>query len=137
MLGGFDPDIAFIDAALTVTFDRCVADPARVAVAGFSDGGSYALSIGLANGDLFPHVMAFSPGFVVPSTERGEPRFFVSHGTQDAVLPIDHTSRRIVPDLRAAGYAVDYQEFDGGHTVPPEVARDAVSWFLEGRDGVR
>jgi predicted esterase len=36
---------------------------ATLAVSGFSDGASYALSIGPANGDLFTHVMAFSPGF--------------------------------------------------------------------------
>lgn len=132
IIGGFGPDVAFIERALAVAFDRCAVDPARVAVAGFSDGGSYALSIGLANGDLFPTVMAFSPGFIVPSSEHGQPRFFVAHGTDDAVLPIDRTSRRIVPQLRDAGYDVRYQEFDGGHTVPREVANDALSWFLEG-----
>jgi predicted esterase len=49
----------------------------------------------------------------------------VSHGTGDDVLPIDRTSRRIVPVLRDDGYEVDYREFDGGHVVPPEVAREA------------
>jgi predicted esterase len=51
---------------------------------------------------------------------------FVSHGTRDDVLPIDRTSRRIVPALRDDGYDVTYREFDGGHVVPPEVAREAV-----------
>ena len=130
--GGFGADIAFIERALVAVFDRCAVDPAHIAVAGFSDGGSYALSIGLANGDLFPAVMAFSPGFIVPSSQRGTPRFFVSHGTDDAVLPIDRTSRRLVPHLRDAGYDVRYREFDGGHTVPPEITRNGLSWFLEG-----
>lgn len=40
-------------------------DPAHVAIGGFSDGASCALSLGLVNGDLFTHVMAFSPGLVV------------------------------------------------------------------------
>ena len=42
---------------------RYAVDPSRVAVGGFSDGASYALSLGLTNGDLFTHVLAFSPGF--------------------------------------------------------------------------
>lgn len=32
--------------------------------AGFSDGASYALSLGLPNGNLFSHIVAFSPGFM-------------------------------------------------------------------------
>jgi phospholipase/carboxylesterase len=34
------------------------------------------------------------------------PRLFISHGTNDSILPIGRTSRRGVPRLRAAGYAV-------------------------------
>ena len=64
-----------------------------VTVCGFSDGASYALSIGLANGDLFGHVLAWSPGFVAPPEFVGRPRVFVSHGTDDRVLPIDRCSR--------------------------------------------
>ncbi len=59
----------------------------------------------------------------------GAPRFFVSHGTADDVLPIDRTSRRIVPALREEGLDVTYREFSGPHTVPPEIAREAVDWL--------
>ncbi len=128
--GGYGPDITFIDRALALAFDRCAVDPAKLAVAGFSDGASYALSIGITNGDLFRHVLAFSPGFMAPEEPRGGPRCFVSHGTGDAVLPIDRTSRRIVPQLEQAGYEVTYREFEGPHTVPAEVAREALEWFV-------
>jgi len=37
---------------------------------GFSDGASYALSVGITNGDLFTHVIAFSPGFVAPARQQ-------------------------------------------------------------------
>jgi predicted esterase len=132
ILGAFGPDIDFIDHALAMAFSRCAIDPARIAVAGFSDGASYALSIGIANGDLFPDVIAFSPGFAAPGREHGQPRFFVSHGTRDTVLPINSTSRRVVPQLEDAGYDVRYREFDGPHTVSPEIAREALAWFLAG-----
>lgn len=130
IVGGYGPDVAFIDRALEQTFERYAVDPARVAVGGFSDGASYALSVGITNGDLFTHVIALSPGFSAPASQEGAPRLFLSHGTRDEVLPIDACSRRIVREVRGAGYDVTYHEFDGPHTVPPEIARDAVGWFL-------
>lgn len=130
LLGAYGPDIAFIERALGQVFDRHAVDPARLAVGGFSDGASYALSIGLTNGDLFTHVLAFSPGFLAPAGRHGAPRLFIAHGTRDEVLPIETCSRRIVPAVRRAGYDVRYREFDGPHVVPPEIAREALDWFL-------
>jgi len=107
-------------------------DPARVGVAGFASGASYALSLGLENGELFGSVLAFSPGFVTPRHPRGSPRVFIAHGTADDVLDIDACSRALVPRLRAMGYGVTYREFDGKHDVPPEVASVAARWFAGG-----
>jgi phospholipase/carboxylesterase len=129
--GGFAGDPPFIDRALAAAADRCDADFGRLAAGGVSDGASYALSIGLTNGDLFEAVVAFSPGFLSPGPLVGTPRVFISHGTQDRILPVDVCSRMIVPALRTAGYTVTYREFDGGHTVPPPVADAAVAWWLE------
>jgi len=128
--GGFGPDVAFIDRALNEVADRCAVDFGRLAVGGISDGASYALSLGMTNGDLFGAIVAFSPGFALPGPLVGRPRVYVSHGTADPVLPIDTCSRLIVPALVAAGYAVTYEEFDGGHTVPPAVADRAFAWWV-------
>ena len=128
--GGFGPDVAYIDAALSWIFERYAVNPARVAAGGFSDGASYALSIGLTNGDLFTHVIAFSPGFMAPAGRQGKPRIYVSHGTRDRVLPIEACSRRLVPRLQRDGYDVLYREFDGPHTVPEDIAREGLHWFL-------
>jgi phospholipase/carboxylesterase len=65
----------------------------------------------------------------------GAPRFFVSHGTRDGVLPIERCSRRIVPQLERMGYGVTYREFDGGHTVPPEIALEAAGRFALDKRG--
>ena len=127
--GRFGPDVAAIDLALEQTFFRYAVDASRVAVGGYSDGASYALSLGIANGDLFTHVMAFSPGFLAPAGQVGSPRIFVSHGARDGWLPIDSCSRRIVPRLEGASYEVRYREFDGPHVVPPEIGREAAGWF--------
>lgn len=127
--GGFAEDVDFLNRALEHVFARVDVDPARIAVGGFSDGASYALSLGLANGDLFPRVVACSPGFVIDAPPHGHSRFFVSHGTSDQILPIDRCSRVIVPRLRSMGFDVTYREFDGRHEVPPDVAREGLQWL--------
>jgi phospholipase/carboxylesterase len=130
--GGFGPDVAFLDEALRHTFARCHVDPSRVALGGFSDGASYALSLGVANGDLFSHMVAFSPGFYAPGEPiTGRPRVWVSHGTRDQILSYANTSGRLVPELRDAGYDVTFVSFDGDHGVPGEISESALSWFLD------
>ena len=133
LLGGYGDDVAFIDRVLEWAFDHLAIDPGRVAVEGFSDGASYALSIGMTNGDLFTHVMAFSPGFAAPEAQEGSPRLFISHGVHDRVLPIEACSRRLRRMLERAGYDLLYREFDGPHTVPPEIVREALAWFAPER----
>ena len=103
VLEDFGPDVGFIDAALTWTFHRVNVDPARLTIAGFSDGASYALALGLTNGTLFRRVIAFSPGFLYARSTQGKPPVYVAHGTSDPVLPIDSTSRLISLDSMIVG----------------------------------
>ena len=129
--GDYGPDVRFIDRALTLAFSRCRINPAKVALGGFSDGATYALSLGITNANLFRSVIAFSPGTVRPAAKTGKPRIFITHGTRDEVLPIDETSREIVAALRQKDYPVTYGEFDGPHTVTREGAKRAIDWFLK------
>lgn len=126
--GGFGPDVTFISHALERTFETVAVNPARVSVGGFSDGASYALSLGLINGQLFSRVLAFSPGFIVEGTARDKPRFFISHGTDDPILPIERCSRPIVRSLQKRGYDVIFREFQGGHEIPTAIAREGMTW---------
>ena len=127
----FGPDVGFVDATLRYTFERCAIDRTHVALAGFSDGASYALSLGPSNGDLFSHLVAWSPGFSDPADPIvGAPRVFVSHGTRDRVLPVDLSRHAIVPTLEMDGYEVEYVEFDGRHEMPPSVVARTMEWFL-------
>ena len=130
--GGYGPDVLLIQGALERVLERLAVDRDRIALEGFSDGASYALSLGITNGDVFPHIIAFSPGFAAPAATRGSPSVYVSHGVDDPILPIASTSRRLVPRLRRAGLEVAYREFDGGHKVPDGLAAEALSWWLEG-----
>lgn len=125
----YGADLALVDRSLAHVFRHYAIDPARVGIGGFSDGASYALTLGLANGDLFTHVLAFSPGFIGPIDHRGGPAIFVSHGELDTVLPVDACGRNIARQLQAAGYDLAYREFQGGHVIPPEVAVQALAWF--------
>jgi phospholipase/carboxylesterase len=129
LLTGYGPDVEFIGAALKHTFSRCSVDRKRTVLAGHSDGASYALSLGLATGDTFGHIMAFSPGVMKPAEVHGKPRIFISHGISDPIMPIDVTSRRFVPRLKNLGYDVTYREYEGRHGVTPAIVREAFGWF--------
>jgi len=130
LISGCGVDLERIDRALEAAFALLAVDPARVAIEGFSDGASYALSLGLSNGDLFSYVFAFSPGFVSNGSPVGSPCVFVSHGTRDTVLRVS-CSRRIAPRLSRAGYATIYREFDGGHTAPPDMVSEAMDLLVD------
>jgi phospholipase/carboxylesterase len=131
--GNLGPDVAFINRALDKVFESTAVDPERLSIGGFSDGASYALTLGLINGDLFPRIIAFSPGFVIPGVPHGKPRIFISHGTADDILPIDRCSRVIVPALEKRGYDVTFRQFDGGHDIPPFTAKDGMRFAASGK----
>ena len=126
--GSFGPDVDFLNRALERTFETVAIDPARVAIGGFSDGATYAISLGLINGDFFKRVAAFSPGFIIDGAAQGKPGFFISHGTRDHILPIDRCGRRIAADLKTRGYQVTFREFAGDHEIPADVMREGLRW---------
>ncbi|MDQ3488510.1 MAG: phospholipase [Acidobacteriota bacterium] len=128
--GDFGLDVAFINRALERVFQSVAVDPQRIIVGGFSDGATYAISLGLQNGDLFRRVLAFSPGFYVGGSTQGKPRLFLSHGTRDEILPIDRCSRILVPRLQKSGYDVTFREFEGAHEIPPDIARAGMRWSI-------
>lgn len=129
LYGGVGPDVRYIDAALKWAFARCVVDPTRIGLGGFSDGASYALFLGLANGDLMRRIAAFAPGRLTQVSPVGHPEFFIAHGLRDDVFLIDLTGRRYAEDLAAQGFEVSWREFNGGHVIPATLAREALGWM--------
>ncbi|TDR40120.1 phospholipase/carboxylesterase [Tahibacter aquaticus] len=126
----FGRDVKRIDAILQEAFARVDVDPQRVAVAGFSDGASTALSIGARNAALFPATLAFSAGGMVADWNGPTGRVFFSHGAKDRVLPIAIARDSLAPALRASGFAVTFVTFDGGHSLPAPVLEQAMVWWL-------
>ena len=122
--GRFGPDVLGLNNALDWTFANVPADPERLALSGFSDGATYTLAIGRANGTLFSRLVAYAPGGLLDVTPAGRPAIVVSHGLEDSVLPYANTRDVVVPQLRALGYEVDFRSFAGDHAVPLSVARE-------------
>jgi phospholipase/carboxylesterase len=128
----FGADVKRVDASLEALFGIAAIDPKRIAIAGMSDGGSYALSLGLRNGGLFSHIMAFSPGGIAPFSEQPKSRIFISHGRKDGVLAFANTAKGMVEGLKAAGADVTFLAFEGDHELRQQEMRAGVEWFLRG-----
>jgi len=127
--GEFGADVDFVDDALDLVFERATVDPSRVWVAGFSDGGTYALSLGLINGDLFRKVAGMSPGYYVADERAGKPPVLLTHGVNDIVLPIQNASRAIRASLQSLGYDVTLIEYEAGHQLTQEMAEQTFDWL--------
>lgn len=130
VIGGHGPDLERLEAALQQVAAHFAIDPDHLAFAGFSDGGSYALSVGLTNGDLASHVMALSAGFMNTFLRHGSPKVFIAHGRQDTQLPFETSARLHAQRLLEEGVDLTLLPFDGDHVILPEVVERAVEFFL-------
>ena len=130
VVGGHGPDLQRLDGALAMVASRFRIDPQHLAFAGFSDGGSYALSLGLTNGDVASHVIGLSAGFMNTFTQAGTPRVFLAHGRADSQLPIETSARPHAQRLLESGYDLTLQPFDGDHVIVPWVVARAIEFFL-------
>jgi phospholipase/carboxylesterase len=126
----FSEDAQRLDASLSALFAQFTIDPKRVAIGGFSDGASYALSLGPRNQELFTHIMGFSPGGFVPFEDKARAKVFVSHGRQDQILNFENAAESVVPDMKAQGFDVRFEAFDGKHVFREEEIAKAMDWFL-------
>ncbi len=100
----------------------------RTWIAGFSQGGAMTLEIGL---DLPVAGLIVLSGYLHQNRAKppqSAPPVLLLHGRQDNVVPIAaaQKSREI---LTQWGVDVQYQEFDMGHSIAPEVL-DAVRGFV-------
>ena len=90
----------------------------RTILSGFSQGAAMTLDIGLTL--PLAGLVALS-GYLHPTTASGQfPPVLLVHGKQDAVVPLK-AAYQAREALVALGVSVQYQEFDMGHEIRPEV----------------
>lgn len=128
-MGPYGPDAAFIDKALDWVFQRFPIDPNHLAIAGYSDGASYALCMGLQNGDLFTDVMAFEAIKFSAPDAQGRPRFFFSHGRMDEGTSLSNCMQ-MVGQLKGMGYDVALDVHPKNHIVADQGVRAGIARFL-------
>jgi len=126
----YGKDLKMIDVALADLFTKVAVDPARVGIMGFSDGATYALSVGTANPQLFHRVIAFSPGPAFVGKSAPDQYVFISHGENDNVLPFA-TARGHAAKLRVRHVPVEFEKFDGRHEVPRAIKEKAFAFFRD------
>lgn len=130
VIAGNGPDRERLDTALAEVNARYRFDPSHICFAGHSDGGSYALSLGLTNGQFVTHIIVSSAGFMSVHRQEGAPRIFMSHGLLDTQIPIERSGRAHSSLLKQAGYDITYMEYNGPHAWQPPVAALSVGFFM-------
>ena len=126
----YGKDLQALDASLADLFTKVAVDPARIGIMGFSDGATYALSVGTANPQLFKRVIAFSPGPAFLGKSAPDQYVFISHGENDNVLPFA-TARGHASKLRVRHVPVEFEKFDGKHEVPKSIKDKAFAFFRD------
>ena len=107
----------------------------RIVLAGFSQGGAITLQTGLRQDEPLAGLLALSTYLPLASAfdaertaaSRGVP-IFMAHGRSDPVIPLVRatTSR---DQLKAAGYEVEWHEYEMPHSVCEEEIRQIASFL--------
>jgi predicted esterase len=130
------PDLDFLEHAYDLIFRRYPVDAERLGLLGYSDGASYALSVGLSNPQLFRAVMGWAAGFVAIENEAAapgvpRPAVLVEYGTHDELFPFDQVALPMREQLEAFGCAVTFRVDQGGRHWPSgEFQQEALDWFF-------
>lgn len=134
--GGPRVDLDFLEYAWDLLYRRYPVDFDRQVLMGYSDGASYALSVGLSNPGLFSALIAWAAGFVVVDPERFEaaaprPRVYLEYGSHDELFPFEQTALPMRARLEAAGCDVTFSVDEGGRHWPSgSFSREALDWYF-------
>ena len=110
-------------------------DTNNVFIAGFSQGAILSYSIALNNPTKVKNVMILSgyPEFKIigdfnQNQDFSTLNFFVSHGTEDVVLPIEagRLGEQLLNDLRIKN---EYHEYRSGHGIVPQNYHDLMAFI--------
>jgi phospholipase/carboxylesterase len=132
---GEDVDAAALREIVEFLSGRYPIDRARVLLTGMSDGGTYALLAGLAEGAPFTHLApacgVLHPMLLGGGLERARERpIYLVHGALDWMFPVA-TAHMGRDALLAAGARLVYRELaDLSHTYPRDENPKILDWLL-------
>jgi len=134
IVGGPRADLDFLEYAWDLIYRRYPVDFERQALMGYSDGASYALSIGLSNPRHFPALIAWAAGFAIvdwPAPDAPKPRVYLEYGTHDELFPFEHVALPMRASLEQTGCDVTFSVDEGGRHWPSgRFSGEALDWFL-------
>lgn len=102
----------------------------KTILCGFSQGGAMAMDVGVTlpiKGLII--LSGYLHSQLQPSVEKLPP-VLVTHGTQDPVLPIEQ-GRRTRDTFTNLGANIQYQEFNMGHEIIPEIVKLMRSFVMD------
>lgn len=136
-LDGVHASVAAIDALIDEQIATGI-EPARIVLAGFSQGGAVALRCGLARREPLAGIIALSTYLPegdrlaewAAAGSRGMP-VFMGHGSQDPIVPVG-LGEASAKALSGAGFRVEWHTWPMPHAVCPEEIH-AIDGWLEAR----
>ncbi len=109
-------------------------DPARIILAGFSQGGAIALEVGVRHHPPIAGIIALSTYVALPEefpqATPNAPPILMMHGSQDPIVPLalaERARRRLIEQ----GYAVEWHVFPMPHSVCAEEIAVLRRWILK------
>lgn len=136
----FTASLNAVDRLLETAAQTLGREPGRIAIGGFSQGGTVSMGYALSRPDRALSVLNFS-GFLAdhPSVNAspdttGNARIFWGHGTADPAIPFQlaiegrELLRKAEADLATHDYPI-------GHSISQDELHDAVAWLERGLRG--
>lgn len=123
-----------LEALITREAERGI-EPARIILAGFSQGGAVVLHTGLRHAQRLGGILALSAYLPLGSQLAGDASsanrdvpLMMAHGTADPVIPLTlaDQSRELLVTL---GYRIEWHTYPMEHSVCPEEVADIRTWL--------
>lgn len=130
---GVRESTALLEALVSREIERGI-EPARIVIAGFSQGGAIAINAVLRSEARLAGLMALStyialPGEVDDSAGSRDLPVFMAHGSFDPMLPMQW-GRASADKLIDLGFKVEWHDYPMAHAVCPDEINDIRAWLL-------
>ena len=129
-------DLDFFEYAYDLIYRRYPVDAFQQVLIGYSDGASYALSVGLSNPNLFAAVIGWAAGFLVLDRNtldaaNAKPRIYLEYGTHDQLFNFEQVALPMRENLEQAGYDLTFSVDEGGRHLPSgSFHLEALDWYF-------